>query len=88
MRIQSMRKAVTWALGSSLLAGVLYGILTLTLTVQPAYASSCNCAEERSEAEVECFTLGAGLVWFDCLSNEWLALCSNNQEIGEPCSGT
>jgi hypothetical protein len=88
MRIQSMRKTVTWALGSGLLAGVLYAILTLTLTVQPAYASSCNCAEERAEALNECFGMGAGLYWFDCLSTEWLAQCSNLVEIGEPCSGT
>jgi hypothetical protein len=62
--IAQSAKRVRMLLGSGvLLAALIYSILGLT--AKPAYASSCDCAEEYSEAYIYCQPYG-GIFVFDC----------------------
>jgi hypothetical protein len=88
MNIYSVRKGATWALGTALLSGVIYALLTLTLTVNPAYAAGCDCNEEFIEAEDYCNSIPHdGLQRFSCMPTGvgWEAWCNDGTHTGEPC---
>jgi|SRR6266403_4102266 len=50
MKIRFIGKG--WALNAALLAGLVYS--ALSFTAGPAYAASCNCTEERQDAQIYC----------------------------------
>jgi hypothetical protein len=54
MRSEAVRKGKIWAVSVVLLAGLVYSLLALTLTAEPAYASSCDCHEDFTDASTFC----------------------------------
>jgi len=93
MRLQMFRQTRSWAAGVLLLAGLVYSVLTLTLTAKPAYATVCTstqCTEGHQDAVELCASLGATVIRYVCPSgprqNGWIAECSNEEWIGDLCS--
>jgi hypothetical protein len=76
-----------WLIGSGLLVGMVYSVVTLTVNAAPAEAASCNCPVERSEAEQRC---GGPIVNFVCPVNSnppsWVAECAlTGQIVADTC---
>jgi hypothetical protein len=93
MKEQAVRIGRTWVLGAILFAGMAYAVLALS-NPTAAFASSCNCNEERIEANGLCAPYG-GVYDFICPVNDgtagsgWVAECWNPYYVfGEDCSVT
>jgi hypothetical protein len=54
MKAQFVRKGRIWVGSAVVLVGLFYSVLALTITVKPAYASTCDCAEEKIDAGIWC----------------------------------
>ena len=84
-------KERTWILGAVLLASLAYS--ALALKTQTAYASTCDCAEEETDAESFCYQHfhNSELSAFECPveGDEYLFECyadqPNHHIYIEPC---
>jgi hypothetical protein len=78
MRTQ-IGKRMKWTLGVAIFAGFLYS--AMALHIQPAYAATCDCTEERQDASDFCANNHLGLLdTFQCPygtgSDHYLFTCS------------
>jgi|HubBroStandDraft_6_1064221.scaffolds.fasta_scaffold113371_2 hypothetical protein len=86
-----MKKIATRFAECLLVAGMIYGIVVLT--VVPARAAACDCAFYRAHAGELCYSLGHadgrnvpedGQVIF-CSGSNVLLLCEDGSRVGFPC---
>jgi hypothetical protein len=94
MKPEVLTTVRNWVAGCVLLIGLIYSVTAITVNAKPAYASTCNCAEESAEAEEYCTSVGSSLLLFQCPIGGppdgpvWIARCANGIPNAEVCSGT